>query len=336
MREVALRVLITGGAGYIGSVSARVLLDAGHEVVVLDTLERGHEQAVDPRALLLRADVSDAEALAEALAVCDAVLHCAGYIEVAESQRDCGRYFDNNVARPLTLLRAMVGFGIESIVFSSTAAVYGEPEAVPIMEDGPLRPVNAYGASKLMFEQQLEWFAANHGLRPMRLRYFNVAGAHPDGSLGEAHDPETHIIPRVLRAMASGERRFEVFGDDYPTRDGTCVRDYLHVVDLARAHLMALEALGEGTEGSVYNLGNGQGYTNLEVVRKCAEVTGREVEVVIGPRRAGDPAVLLAGSRRVEEGLGWRPCHPELTDMVRDAWRWHAGHPSGFEGPSPP
>lgn len=257
-------------------------------------------------------------------------MHLAGFIEVAESQEDPGRYFDNNVARPLTMLRAMVDHGIGALVFSSTAAVYGVPETVPIVEDAPTVPVNAYGASKLMFEQMIEHFGAAHGLRSIRLRYFNVAGAWPDGALGEAHDPETHIVPRVLRAMADGQATFEVFGGDYPTADGTCVRDYLHVCDLADAHRLALERLGKDGEGGVFNLGNGRGYSNLEVVHACAEVTGRDVEIVIGPRRPGDPPILVASHERARSVLGWEPRRGELRTMIEDAWRWHSTNPNGY------
>lgn len=320
-----MRLLVTGGAGYIGAVTTRRLLDAGHEVTVLDTLEKGHAEAVDPRATPVIGSVGDPRVLDQLLPGVDAVMHLAGYIEVAESQTCPGRYFQNNVAAPLVMLEAMVRHGVPALVFSSTAAVYGEPEAVPIKEDAPLRPVNAYGASKLMFEQLLDWYGRIHRLRTVRFRYFNVAGAMPGGLLGEAHDPETHIIPRILIALAHGRGDFEVFGDDYPTPDGTCVRDYIHVLDLAEAHRLGLEWLGDGGEGTVLNLGNGQGYSNLEVVRTCARVAGREVNLTIGPRRAGDPAQLVASSARATEVLGWRPQRGSLDDMVRDAWAWHRG-----------
>ncbi|MDO8916093.1 MAG: UDP-glucose 4-epimerase GalE [Coriobacteriia bacterium] len=325
-----MRFLVTGGAGYIGSITVRTLLDAGHEVIVLDTLEKGWREAVDRRARVEAGDVGDRKILDWLLPGCDAVMHLAGYIEVAESQADPGRYFENNVSKPLTLLRAMVDHGVGALVFSSTAAVYGIPAVVPILEDAPTLPVNAYGSSKLMFEQQVEWFAAAHGLRAVRLRYFNVAGAWPDGTLGESHDPETHIIPRVLRAMADGQERFEVFGDDYPTPDGTCVRDYIHVCDLAGAHRLALERVGSGGEGGVFNLGNGRGYSNLEVVRACARVSGREVAIDIGPRRAGDPPVLVASHARAQAELGWTPERGDLDTMIEDAWRWHSTNPNGY------
>lgn len=349
-----MRILVTGGAGYIGAITTRLLCDAGHSVVVLDSLVRGRREAVDPRAAFVRGSVGHAAVLDEVLPGCEAVMHLAGLIEVAESQREPGRYFQANVAEPVMMLDAMVRHGVDVLVFSSTAAVYGEPEQVPIVEDAVLAPVNAYGATKLMFEQMLDWYGRAHGVRSVRFRYFNVAGAWPDGSLGEAHDPETHIIPRILGAMASGQGRFEVFGDDYPTPDGTCVRDYIHVCDLAEAHRLGLEWLhagdgsggdrpaaegdpeaggsgvgGSGVGGSgagvALNLGNGRGYSNLEVIRACAQVTGRDVEVVMGPRRPGDPAVLVASASRAGEVLGWEPARGEIVTMIADAWRWHSG-----------
>jgi UDP-glucose 4-epimerase len=228
------------------------------------------------------------------------------------------------------LLRAMTDHGVDALVFSSTAAVYGEPAATPIEEDARLAPINAYGASKLMFEQMLDHFGAAHGLRSVRFRYFNAAGAWPDGSLGEAHRPETHIVPRILSAMAAGQGTFEVFGGDYPTEDGTCVRDYIHVCDLAEAHLLGLERLGRGGAGAVLNLGSGRGHSNMEVIRTCAEATGREVDIVVGPRRAGDPAVLVASHGRADRELSWRPQRADLRVIVDDAWRWHKAHPNGY------
>lgn len=318
-----MRVLVTGGAGYIGSITCRHLLDSGHDVTVLDTLEKGHAWAVDGRARLVVGDVGDAAAVRDALSGCDAVLHCAGYIEVAESQANPGRYFDNNVERPRALLSAMAETGVDAIVFSSTAAVYGEPASVPIPEDADTAPVNAYGESKLAFERVLDEQGQRAGLRSVRLRYFNVGGAMPDGTLGEAHDPETHIIPRVLRAIGAGQSTFEVFGGDYDTPDGTCVRDYLHVCDLARAHRLALEYLHAGGVTVVCNLGNGRGYSNLEVVRACSEAAGIPVEVRIGPRRAGDPARLVASAARAQQVLGWMPEY-DLRAIVTHAWGWHA------------
>ncbi len=324
-----MRILVTGGAGYIGSVTVRTLLDRGHECVVLDTLERGHCAAVDSRAELVVGGVGDAVTVRDALQGCDAVMHLAGLIEVAESQRVPDLYFRVNNAEPAVMLAAMRDEGVDALVFSSTAAVYGEPETVPITEDAPTAPVNAYGASKLAFERRLDE-AAGDGLRSIRFRYFNVAGAWPDGSTGEAHDPETHLVPRLLTSMRDGCERFEVYGSDYPTADGTCVRDYIHVCDLADAHVIALEHLGGGGAGGVFNLGNGAGFSNLEVVRTCADVTGREVEVVIGERRPGDPAVLVAASNKAREQLGWQPARTGLDEIVSDAWRWHLAHPKGY------
>jgi len=324
-----VRVLVTGGAGYIGSITTRTLLDAGHECVVLDTLERGWETAVDSRAALIKGSVGDEAIVTRALEGVDAVMHLAGYIEVAESQRAPDKYFRNNTAEPCRMLDAMQRRGIDAIVFSSTAAVYGEPESVPILEEAATRPINAYGESKLQFELELER-RKESGVRSIRFRYFNVAGAMPDGSLGEAHDPETHIIPRILAGMREGKRSFEVFGGDYPTVDGTCVRDYVHVCDLAQAHLLALERLHAGGDSEVFNLGNGGGFSNLEVVRACAEVTGCDVEIEIGPRRPGDPAVLVASAVRAGAELGWTPERTDVGAMVSDAWRWHLARPNGY------
>ena len=326
-----MRILVTGGAGYIGSITTRVLLDAGHECVVLDTLERGHREAVDVRAELVVGSVGDRAILEQVLPGIDAVMHLAGYIEVAESVADPEKYHRANVVEPIVMVDAMKQHGVDAIVFSSTAAVYGEPESVPIREDAPTRPVNPYGASKLAFEEILEGCRADQTVRSIRFRYFNVAGAWPDGSMGEAHNPETHIVPRVLAALRDGQERFEVFGGDYPTPDGTCVRDYIHVLDLANAHRMALERLGKGGEGGVFNLGNGQGYSNLEIVRTCAEVSGREVEIAIGPRRAGDPAVLVASAEKAAAQLGWTPQRGKLAEIIGDAWVWHLEHPRGYQ-----
>ncbi len=324
-----MRILVTGGAGYIGSITTRHLIDSGHECVVLDDLSRGHLRAVDPRATFVQGSVGDADAVLAALADCDAVMHLAGFIEVAESQVQPELYRRVNVEEPLVLLDSMAERGVSALVFSSTAAVYGEPVSVPIAEDAATEPVNVYGETKLAFEQALDEWAAR-GLRSVRFRYFNAAGAWPDGSLGEAHAPETHLIPRVIGAMRGGQERFEVYGGDYPTPDGTCVRDYIHVMDLAEAHRLGLERLGEGGAGGVFNLGNGAGYSNLEVVRTCAEATGRTVEIEMGPRRAGDPAQLVASSEKVREQLGWAPRRPGLGEMVADAWRWHLAHGNGY------
>ncbi len=326
-----MRILVTGGAGYIGSITVRSLLDAGHEVTVLDTLEKGRRAAIDDRASLEVGSVGDRAALDRVLPGCDAVMHLAGYIEVAESQADPDRYFANNVAAPTVMLAAMADHCVDALVFSSTAAVYGQPAVSPITEDAETMPINAYGESKLAFEKLLDSVAGVAGLRSIRFRYFNAAGASPDGLLGEAHRPETHLIPRILAAMAAGRSRFEVYGGDYDTPDGTCVRDYVHVSDLAAAHVLALERLGTGGPGAVLNLGNGRGYSNREVVAMCAEVTGRAVTIDIGPRRPGDPDRLVASHDRATAELGWIARRSDLHTIVEDACRWHSTHPSGYE-----
>lgn len=324
-----MRVLVTGGAGYIGSIATRLLLDSGYDVAVLDTLERGHAAAVDPRARLVVGSVADRTAVADALEGCSAVLHFAGYTLVEESVSRPDAYFENNSEGPTVLLDAACERELDGFVFSSTAAVYGQPGSVPITEDERTAPLNPYGESKLRFEDALVEASRTRGLPALRLRYFNVAGAHPDGMLGEDHEPETHIVPRILAAMRDGQDEFEIYGGDYPTPDGTCVRDYVHVLDLAQAHVQALERLFEGHPGGAVNLGSGGGYSNREVVSACAEVTGVDVRVSVGPRRAGDPATLVASIGRAREVLGWQP-RRELREMVADAWRWHVANPNGY------
>ena len=325
-----MRVLVTGGAGYIGSITTRLLLDNGYDVTVIDTLERGHRAAVDARARFVAGDVGDAHAVGDALTGCAAVVHFAAYAEVAESQQYPQKYLDNNVERPSRMLGMMAAAGVRDVVFSSTAAVYGEPQSIPIPEDAPLASVNAYGASKLEFERILSVRAATEGLRPLCLRYFNVIGAWPGGLAGEDHEPETHIVPRILRAALQPVPEFTLFGDDYPTRDGTCVRDYVHVVDLADAHLRALEYLVGGGAPTAVNLGNGAGYSNLEVLRACEEVSGVRLTMRVAARRAGDPATLVASGRRAADLLGWRP-QRDLRQAVADAWAWHRAHPHGYD-----
>lgn len=325
-----MRILVTGGAGYIGSITTRLLVDAGHEVTVLDSLERGHASAVDPRAELVVGPLGDREMLDSVLPRTDAVLHCAGYIDVAESQSDPDLYYRKNLAEPSVMLDRMMAHGVKRVVFSSTAAVYGEPASVPIPETAPCAPVNVYGASKLAFERMIQAAEEAGVVAGVRLRYFNVAGAWPDGSLGEAHDPETHIVPRLLRSAAEGTP-FTLFGTDYPTPDGTCVRDYVHVMDLARGHLIALEWLAAGGAGLVCNLGSGTGYSNREVIAACEAVTGVPLDVKVANRRDGDPARLIAGIRRAADVLGWSP-ELDLATMVADAWRWHRSHPHGYTG----
>jgi UDP-glucose 4-epimerase len=327
-----MRVLVTGGAGYIGSHAVKALLASGHEVTVLDNLSHGHREAVDPRAEFRQGSTGDRETVARALdeRKIEAVMHFAADIEVGESVVDPGKYYRNNFANALTLLETMRDRGVRRIVFSSTAAVYGNPDRVPIEEGSARAPINPYGRSKMMTEMAIEDFASAHGLGYAILRYFNVAGASPDASIGEDHRPESHLIPRVLQAaLASGKGSMSIFGTDYPTRDGTCVRDYVHVVDLVEAHVLALAGIREG-KGEIFNIGSEQGFSVREVVAACERVTGLKLDVKEGPRRAGDPASLVASSRKTREVLGWRPKYPELDTIIAHAWAWHRARPEGY------
>ncbi|HYX68797.1 MAG TPA: UDP-glucose 4-epimerase GalE [Terriglobales bacterium] len=329
-----MRVLVTGGAGYIGSVVATHLVQAGHAVVVYDNLSRGHRTAVPAAAEFVLDEIANRPRLEEVLRSrsIEAVLHFAGLIEAGESMKVPEAFFRNNTAGTLALLEAMVAAGVGKLVFSSTAALYGEPERLPIRETDPLRPTNAYGESKLLVEQMLAWFHRIHGLRYASLRYFNAAGA--DGDLGEDHQPESHLIPRALEVALGKRASIPVFGYDYPTPDGTCVRDYIHVADLARAHLLALEALGRCGK-LVYNLGNGRGFTVQQVLEAVRLVTGHPVPAVVSPRRPGDPPALVASAEKVQRELGWHPEHGDLETIVRSAWEWHRRHPRGYEGAAP-
>jgi UDP-glucose 4-epimerase len=324
-----VKLLVTGGAGYIGSVVAHQLLEAGHETVVLDNLSKGYERAVPEGARFVRCDLLDLEGTRGALSDgFDGVLHFAALSLVGESVEQPERYYRNNVCGTLNLLEAMNAAGVPRLVFSSTAAVYGEPEEVPIPETAPPLPTNPYGASKLAVDRLIGAVCRARGLAATSLRYFNVAGA--SGRFGEAHDPETHLIPMVLQAAAGTRESVQIFGTDYPTRDGTAVRDYIHVEDLGRAHLLALEA-AEAGEHRIYNLGNGAGFSVREVVEAARKVTGCPIEAVEAPRRAGDPPVLVASSDRVRAELGWKPEKPELEAMISDAWTWMQDHPNGYE-----
>ena len=321
-----MKALVTGGAGYIGSVVAAQLLDAGHEVVVLDDLSRGHAEAVPPGAEHVDVSLDDAQALDAPLAAgIDAVLHFAALSLVAESVEHPERYWRNNVGGTRNLLDAMRTHGVARLVFSSTAATYGEPDTIPITEDQPPAPVNAYGASKLAVDLMIRDECRAHGLAAASLRYFNVAGA--SRQLGEDHEPETHLIPLVLQAAAGVRDHIKVFGTDYPTRDGTAVRDYIHVEDLGQAHLLALDRLEPGTH-AVFNLGTGDGYTVREVIEAARTVTGREIPVRDEGRRPGDPPALVAANARAQNGLGWEP-RRSLEEMIADAWAWHRAHPHG-------
>jgi len=319
-----MNVLVTGGAGYIGSVVVAQLVAAGHKVIVYDNLSKGHRESVSPEATLVVGDVADRGLLDAVFAEHrpDAVMHFAAWIEAGESMHDPAKFFRNNSANALTLLEAVLTHKVRNFVFSSTAALYGEPEETPIRESSKLLPTNAYGASKLIVEQMLGWFHRIHGLCYASLRYFNAAGATK--TLGERHNPESHLIPIVLQVASGLCTHVSIFGDDYDTPDGTCVRDYIHVSDLASAHLLALNELHSRTEPTqlIYNLGNGHGFSVKEVIECARRVTGHAIPVVVEPRRAGDPAILVAGSEKVRAELGWRPSYPELDSIIRSAWEY--------------
>ena len=323
-------VLVTGGAGYIGSHAARALRAAGRDVVVLDSLQAGHREAV--RGLpLVTADIADTAVVRETIRRyrVTAAMHFAALLSVGDSVAAPARYYENNVCGTLALLDALVRESVGLLVFSSTAAVYGEPLRTPIAEDHATRPINAYGETKLAVERALPHYERAYGLRSVRLRYFNAAGADPRGRIGEDHRPEEHLIPRAL-AAATGGPPLVVFGDDYATADGTCRRDYVHVSDLAAAHVLALAALEAGKPSGVYNLGNGRAFSVRDVVAAVERIAGRRVRHELGPRRPGDPAVLLASSARARSELGWEPIYEELDVIVETAWRWHRSHPRGY------
>ncbi|HKE25624.1 MAG TPA: UDP-glucose 4-epimerase GalE [Bryobacteraceae bacterium] len=316
------RILVTGGAGYIGSHTVRLLLEQGYEVAVVDNLSRGYKQAV-PGKLLYEIDIADTAALGEVMRQTrpEAVVHFAAFIAVGESMVEPERYFANNTGGSLSLLTAMVRNGVRHIVFSSTAAVYGNPDVVPVPESAPIQPVNPYGESKVMVETLLRWFDRIHHLTSVCLRYFNASGADPEGRLGERHVPETHLIPLLLRAVLTGNP-VTLFGDDYDTPDGTCIRDYIHVDDLAQAHILALEHLMGGGRSAQFNVGTGVGHSVLETIRAVEEVTGKKVPYTVGPRRGGDPSRLVAASDNLRAAFGWEPKYADLRTIVEHAWNF--------------
>jgi UDP-glucose 4-epimerase len=321
-----MKVFVTGCAGYIGSVMTELLLDAGHEVIGFDNLERGHREAIDARCRFIRGDLRDGDGVLKAMqdAKPDAVMHFAAYALVPESMTRPEIYFGNNVAGGINLSGAMLKAGVGRIVFSSTCATYGQPETLPITENLPQRPTNPYGESKLAFEKILEWYQRLHGIKAVYLRYFNACGA--TAKYGEDHDPETHIIPIVLQTALGKRDKVKIYGDDYETPDGTCLRDYVHIVDLCQAHMLALAPDVSGP----FNLGNGNGYSVKQVVEVAREVTGRPIPAEIGPRRPGDPACLVAGADKAFKQLGWRPKYTDLRTIIQSAWAWHKAHPDGY------
>jgi UDP-glucose-4-epimerase GalE len=326
-------VLVTGGAGYIGSHAVKALRLRGESVVVYDNFAAGHRQATRHASIIVEGDIRDTAFLTGVMREHDveSVMHFAAWLSVSDSVRDPAGYYHNNVIGALSVLDAMVANDVKHFVFSSTAAVFGNPERTPITEDHPKQPINTYGQTKLAIEHALPHYERAYGLRSIALRYFNAAGADPDGELGEDHDPEPHVIPRALDA-AAGRGTFQVFGEDYDTPDGTCLRDYVHVTDLASAHLLALDALRKGATSTIYNLGNGRPTSVRDVIKAVEQVTGCKVPYTTGARRAGDPAVLFASSDRIKRELDWRPQLEDIDRIVETAWRWRQAHPRGYGG----
>lgn len=321
-----MNVFVTGGAGYIGSICVEELIDAGHTVTVLDNLTEGHRSAVDSRARFIQGNLGDAELINRSLRETkpEAIIHFAANALVGESMENPGKYFRNNVSCGLELLDAATKNGVRKFVFSSTCATYGPPDRVPMTEDLPQRPINPYGESKLMFEKMLQWYQKIFGLEFVAFRYFNAAGASQ--KFGEHHRIETHLIPNVLKVSLGQASECQIFGTDYPTPDGTCIRDYIHIVDLAQAHILAMQP---GRQG-FYNLGNGEGYSVREVIGMCEKVSGKKIRAIEKPRRPGDPPRLVASAERAIKELGWKPKYPKLEDIVSTAWEWHKAHPNGY------
>ena len=327
-----MTVLVLGGAGYIGSHTVYALIEKGENVVIIDNLETGHIEAVHPQAKFYQGDIRDrafVDSVLDAEKI-DAVIHFAANSLVGESMTNPLKYYDNNVNGTKVLLQSMVAHGINKIVFSSTAATYGEPDRVPILETDKTEPTNAYGETKLAMEKMFKWTDSAHGMKYVSLRYFNACGAHVSGEIGEAHNPETHLIPLILQVPLGKRETISIYGDDYPTKDGTCIRDYIHVTDLAQAHILAVEYLMKGNDSNIFNLGNGIGFTVNEVIETARKVTGHPIPATITPRRAGDPAQLIASSDKARTVLGWNPQHADLKEIISSAWKWHSTHPNGF------
>ncbi|MBR2214464.1 MAG: UDP-glucose 4-epimerase GalE [Selenomonadaceae bacterium] len=327
-----MSILVCGGAGYIGSHAVHQLVNKGEDVVIVDNLQTGHRGALNPQAKFYEGDIRESQVLDKIFTTekIEAVIHFAANSLVGESMRAPLKYFNNNVYGMQVLLEAMVRHGVDKIVFSSTAAVYGEPKRVPIMEDDETNPTNTYGETKRTMEKMMKWVNLANGIRYVSLRYFNAAGALDDGSIGEDHHPETHLIPLILQVPLGKREAVTVYGDDYPTPDGTCLRDYIHVIDLADAHVLALDYLRKGGESNIFNLGNGQGFSVKEMIEAAKKVTGRDIKVEIGERRPGDPAQLIASSEKAKKILGWQPRYTDVAAVIGTAWRWHNGHPDGY------
>ena len=331
-QELLMAVLICGGAGYVGSHNVRAFTQHGEKVIVADSLETGHRASVPEGIKFYQVDIRDSEALDKVFAENDieAVVHFCAYSLVGESMTNPLKYFNNNVGGMISLLEAMVRHNVKRIIFSSTAATYGEPKNIPILETDPTIPTNPYGESKRIMEKMMNWVSRVHDVRYVSLRYFNVAGAWHDGTIGEDHHPETHLIPLILQVPLGKRDHITVYGDDYPTKDGTCIRDYIHVEDLARAHILALEYLRKGGDSSIFNLGSGDGYSVMEMITAARTVTGHAIPAQVGERRAGDPARLVADSTKAQRILNWKPEIVRMEDIVASAWKWHKAHPEGY------
>ncbi len=327
-----MAILVLGGAGYIGSHTVYELIDRGEDVVIIDNLQTGYREAVHPKARFYEGDIKDRAFLDSVFdkEKIEAVIHFAASSLVGESVTNPLKYYDNNLCATKVLLDAIVAHGIDKIVFSSTAATYGEPERIPILETDRTLPTNPYGETKLSMEKMFQWVGNAHELRFVSLRYFNACGAHVSGEIGEAHNPESHLIPLILQVPNNQRESILVFGDDYATKDGTCVRDYIHVTDLANAHILAVEYLKKGNESNIFNLGNGIGFTVNEVIETARKVTEHAIPAVATPRRAGDPAQLIASSEKAKTILGWNPEHDDLEEIISSAWKWHKNHPNGY------
>ena len=328
-----MAILVAGGAGYIGSHMVKDLIEHGYDVVVADNLSTGHKKAINPKAKFYYGDIRD-RAFLDRIFVneeIEAVVHFAAFSIVPESMREPLKYFDNNTSGMVTLLEAMRDFGVKYIVFSSTAATYGTPEHMPIKETDPQKPINPYGLSKLMMEQMMAWADKAYGIKFVALRYFNVAGAAPDGTIGEDHGPETHLVPIIMQVAQGKRKELSIFGDDYDTPDGTNVRDYVHVMDLADAHILALQYLKKNNQSNQFNLGSSTGFSNKQMLEAAREVTGKEIPAKMAPRRPGDPDSLVAASEKAREVLGWKPKFDDVHDIIATAWKWHSTHPKGYD-----
>lgn len=328
-----MTVLVLGGAGYIGSHTVYELIEQGQDVVIADNLETGYKEAVHPGARFYQGDIRNREFIDQVFEKerIDAVIHFAANSLVGESMTDPLKYYDNNLCGTKVLLESMIAHNIKKIVFSSTAATYGEPERVPIVETDRTEPTNTYGETKLSMEKMFKWVDKAHGLRYASLRYFNACGAHKSGEIGEAHNPESHLIPLILQVPNKKRESISIYGDDYATKDGTCIRDYIHVTDLASAHILAVKYLMEGNDSNIFNLGNGVGFTVNEVIEAARKVTDSPIPAVVSPRRAGDPAQLIASSEKARTVLGWKPQFEDIEEIIASAWKWHKFHPNGYK-----